>query len=622
MQINVIPKTMQNGDSVLFYTDTTDTLGQVYTFPSSQERVRVKNLGTAPITYSVGSQTGSVGPSETIDVIETISQFTLTSTFKTQAFEVWSDELGSNQSNVDLSVLSSQMADNVQQLSKISNTKDLTSIIDFDITKTSVGLATILNIPTYVETNDEAVHPCVYYNPNGWNGYKYWMAFTPYTASNNQYENPSIVVSNDGFNWVIPTGLVNPLELAPSGGYNSDTHLTMSPDEKMLYIIYRDYSNGREKIVSKSTTDGINWGAKIILLDTSDTVERNVSPAVVWDGKQYVMWTVDILPSPKVLRKRTSPSLEQPFSNSVACTFPVPTAISTNDDLWHLDVKKIGDKFYCLMDTSLKSSGGSGGSLYLGKSSDGVIWQTQSETLIDAIDGDKMYRSCFLPKITGEGNKFAVWYSSISPWNIGYFEISFGDFNAKFETDKQIKILSSINKIQPYIIGDTFNRIDSTSGLGVANSGQTWVANTGTFGISGNYASPTANANARSVIDAGTSDVHISVDVATIGTQAWMVGRLSDASNYIRCGMTGTAPAQLGLQKIVGGSVTNLFLSSYMCKDGDHIEMDMKGDKIKIYRNGMLVSEVTETFNQTSSQVGLQASSTTTKFDNFSVKKV
>lgn len=125
---------MQNGDSVLFYTDTVDTSGQTFTFPNSQERVRVRNLGTYPITYTVGSQTGSLGPSEVVDVTETISQVTLVSSFKTQAFEIWADELGSNTQGVDLSSITSQLADKAQQatigdLTQL-NTTDKTSVVN------------------------------------------------------------------------------------------------------------------------------------------------------------------------------------------------------------------------------------------------------------------------------------------------------------------------------------------------------------------------------------------------------------------------------------------------------------------------------------------------------------
>lgn len=40
------------------------------------------------------------------------------------------------------------------------------------------------------------IHCDVYYNPSGWNGYNYWMAYTP--ASGIVQENPYVVVSTDG----------------------------------------------------------------------------------------------------------------------------------------------------------------------------------------------------------------------------------------------------------------------------------------------------------------------------------------------------------------------------------------------------------------------------------------
>lgn len=61
-----------------------------------------------------------------------------------------------------------------------------------------------LNIESYVADNNEVVHPDVLYFENGWNGYEYWMVFTPFPNSNAQYENPSIAVSHDGLIWEIP----------------------------------------------------------------------------------------------------------------------------------------------------------------------------------------------------------------------------------------------------------------------------------------------------------------------------------------------------------------------------------------------------------------------------------
>lgn len=57
-----------------------------------------------------------------------------------------------------------------------------------------------LAIPTYDGSN-QSVHPSVFYFENGWKGYKYWMTFSPYPNSNDDVEDPSLVVSNDRLNW-------------------------------------------------------------------------------------------------------------------------------------------------------------------------------------------------------------------------------------------------------------------------------------------------------------------------------------------------------------------------------------------------------------------------------------
>ncbi len=65
-------------------------------------------------------------------------------------------------------------------------------------------------------------HPDVQYFPNGFNGYKYWMVFTPYNGAvganvdSKRYENPTVVVSNDGLTWRPPAGISNPIQRTPT----------------------------------------------------------------------------------------------------------------------------------------------------------------------------------------------------------------------------------------------------------------------------------------------------------------------------------------------------------------------------------------------------------------------
>lgn len=103
-----------------------------------------------------------------------------------------------------------------------------------------------LFIHTY-DGSGQAVHPCVIdfkneYNMDEWGGYRYWMVATPYPNSNDSYENPSIYVSNDGENWVLPNEIANPLDMAAGGlvtGFNNDPDMIYNPDEDKLWIYYR-----------------------------------------------------------------------------------------------------------------------------------------------------------------------------------------------------------------------------------------------------------------------------------------------------------------------------------------------------------------------------------------------
>lgn len=72
--------------------------------------------------------------------------------------------------------------------------------------------------------DDEAYHPKVLYFENGWNGYTYWLSYTPYPHADDTKEDPCIACSNDLETWVVPPGLINPLSRRDNDrGYNSDT---------------------------------------------------------------------------------------------------------------------------------------------------------------------------------------------------------------------------------------------------------------------------------------------------------------------------------------------------------------------------------------------------------------
>lgn len=92
----------------------------------------------------------------------------------------------------------------------------------------------------YEENHGDVVHPCVRYIPEGFEGYKWWMVYTPYYGADSSIENPILCFSDEEDPNTPPTkwkvyGLVNE---KPSDGYNSDPTLLYFNDQ--LYVFWRE----------------------------------------------------------------------------------------------------------------------------------------------------------------------------------------------------------------------------------------------------------------------------------------------------------------------------------------------------------------------------------------------
>ena len=114
---------------------------------------------------------------------------------------------------------------------------ELVSVQDLAPYQPLMNAASPQTIPTYDGTN-QPTHPSVVKFDQPWNGYTYWMAMTPYPYNDGSYENPSIVVSNDGENWIVHSGLTNPLVGTPNPGHNCDADLVYVPEFNELRIYY------------------------------------------------------------------------------------------------------------------------------------------------------------------------------------------------------------------------------------------------------------------------------------------------------------------------------------------------------------------------------------------------
>jgi len=164
--------------------------------------------------------------------------------------------------------------------------------------------------PTY-DRSGQSVHPSVIdfkteYGIASWGGFRYWMAFTPYPNFNSSLENPSILVSKDGLNWINPPGIKNPLASKPlsilrflSGNYyNSDPELLYDPDQNILILYWREYSGGvYEKIWAIKISSKCEQSNKILCFEKAWDYKKTgliLSPTVWRKGsKEWYMWTTD-----------------------------------------------------------------------------------------------------------------------------------------------------------------------------------------------------------------------------------------------------------------------------------------------------------------------------------------
>lgn len=85
----------------------------------------------------------------------------------------------------------------------------------------------------------DVVHPCVRYIPNGYEGYNWWMVYTPYYQSNDKTENPILCFSTSKEH-EFPTHwhIYCQVQGQPLKGYNSDPALLYANNS--LYVFWRE----------------------------------------------------------------------------------------------------------------------------------------------------------------------------------------------------------------------------------------------------------------------------------------------------------------------------------------------------------------------------------------------
>jgi hypothetical protein len=254
---------------------------------------------------------------------------------------------------------------------------------------------------------------------------------TPYPSANDDYENPSIVVSNDGQNWVVPAGLTNPIDgdWYSAASHNNDVDLVYNNDTDSLHLYWLD-SGDSTRLMYMNSTNGTTWSSEIILMIVPDV--QIISPSVDYRNGIYTMFVHNA--TEHCMGAENTHSFQ--FYNSTdginwGSSYLLNITNPLNKIIWHFDVDWIPEKNEYWMigmahqvDAGSLGCGNSPSGIYFLNSSDGINFNTYEMPLVaDNLDGwaTNLYRPTFIYNKTGD-DLLEIWYGGVDfpHYRIGY----------------------------------------------------------------------------------------------------------------------------------------------------------------------------------------------------------
>lgn len=255
------------------------------------------------------------------------------------------------------------------------------------------------NIETYGAGANQATHPSVLCFDKPWNGFKYYMAYTPYPYGQGAMENPSLCASNDLVNWNTPEGLINPIASADEHYTDElkDTHLVFNCDLDQIEIWYLGRyrtslaNNGTLCVYRKISKDGVNWSPFEEVFRYNDF--KMVSPSVLYYAHAYHFWGIRNDEEEIALYYMNS---NNALKWSVLQKCEVPDAVKTG--MWHGCVyKSNADKYYFVWmghKSILNAKNSNEQNIMISESLDGHTF-SDAKILVKNKNWDYFYRPCF-----------------------------------------------------------------------------------------------------------------------------------------------------------------------------------------------------------------------------------
>lgn len=480
-----------------------------------------------------------------------------------------------------------------------------------------------LSLPNpYSAVGADLVHPSVVFVPEAWNGWRYWIAYTPYPTADSQYENPCIAVSQDGETWTTPSGLTNPLISKPTGGYNADTHLVLSPDGRTMYLAYRERLAGAtNKVNVIESADGVTWSSPRTILTGAYGTKDYASPSIFFDqiNGRWVCISHNLDGGATYPMQRTVTSGSDIYTGWGADSTITITNPTGGRTFWHSCFMRATDgRVFGLVQDIVNSGSGASGALFAAESFDDGITFAVRQVYADLShyrpalnlfesDGGEVGIHAWIGRL--ESGQYSI---KREDWKLGAAEKAFRDFAA------QLSVAATYPASVLWF--DNFNRADGA--IGTPAVGSALTVDTGTFTVASNKIASGSAGNNRAMTGVASAD-HVVESVFSAGPGAsWLIFRGVDVSNYYRVGINGAMPNGLTIQSIVGGAVGALnrlvvspFGSSTL-NAGFKVRVVCRGRRFRIYVNDVLWEEIQDSlYYATGVKVGLSGTNAGVAFD-------
>lgn len=173
---------------------------------------------------------------------------------------------------------------------------------------------------------------------------------------------------------------------------------------------------------------------------------------------------------------------------------------------------------------------------------------------------------------------------------------------------------------------DSFNRANSTTSLGSADTGQTWINSVvlgNPIGINNNAAYSASAVDCAAVVDCVSSDGSLSIVVGTFADNMGITFRYSDNSNYVYAVVSNSVSkfyitGRLSGTVFGGSTASGYYISGVTLSARDTLKITMSGTSITAYVNGVSKGTLTITQNATNKKHGIKINGTTARIDSFS----